>query len=166
MLPNEISAHPHSCPVDDFQEGNDAEPKEKAKKSSKGGDKLNRSHGNASLQLYHKKLMRLYVKEISFTYHSFLSKENVESGNILIPGIISILSNLGENWVKKGSILVFHLRRQFDQRIKVFISLRACDVLNVVRETRLARLMINLFNLKQLHDGFHSKINLIEPKFW
>ena len=56
MLPNEISAHPHSCPVDDFQEGNDAEPKEKAKKSPKGGDKLNRSHGNASLQLYHKKV--------------------------------------------------------------------------------------------------------------
>ena len=56
MLPNEISAHPHSCPVDDFQEGNDAEPKEKAKKSPKGGDKLNRSHGNASLHLYHKKV--------------------------------------------------------------------------------------------------------------
>ena len=56
MLPNEISAHPHSCPVDDFQEGNDAEPKEKAKKSPKGGDKLNRSHGNASLQLFHKQV--------------------------------------------------------------------------------------------------------------
>ena len=112
------------------------------------------------------KFMRLYVYEINFTHHSFLSKENVESGNILIPGIISVLSNLGENWVKKGSILVFHLRRQFDQRIKVFISLRACDILNVVRETRLARLMINLFNLKRLHDDFHSKFNLIEPKFW
>ena len=61
MLPNEISAHPHSCPVDDFQEGNDAEPKKEAKKSPKGGDKLNRSHGNASLQLYHKKSSCVYT---------------------------------------------------------------------------------------------------------
>ena len=44
MLPNEISAHPQRCPVNDFQEGNDAEPKEKAKETAKRRDKVNRAH--------------------------------------------------------------------------------------------------------------------------
>ena len=38
----------------------------------------------------------------SFTHHSFLSEEDVESGNILIPSIISSLSNLEVNCVNKG----------------------------------------------------------------
>ena len=50
MFPDQISANPHRCPVDDLNERDNAEPKEEAKESAKGGDKLDGSHRDPSLQ--------------------------------------------------------------------------------------------------------------------
>ena len=53
MFPDQIPANPHGCPVDDLEEGDNAEAKKEAKESAKGRDKLNRSHRDSSLQLFH-----------------------------------------------------------------------------------------------------------------
>ena len=53
MFPGQIPANPHGCPVDDLEEGDNAEAKKEAKESAKGRDKLNRSHRDSSLQLFH-----------------------------------------------------------------------------------------------------------------
>ena len=50
VFPNKTPANPHGCPVDDLQEGDNAEAKKEAKESAKGRDKLNGSHRDASLQ--------------------------------------------------------------------------------------------------------------------
>ena len=50
MFPDKIPAKPHSRPVDDLSEGDKTEAKEEAEESSKGGDKLNGSHRDVSLQ--------------------------------------------------------------------------------------------------------------------
>ena len=44
MSPDQISTNPHSYPVDDLKEGDNAETKEEAKESAKGGNKLYWSH--------------------------------------------------------------------------------------------------------------------------
>ena len=53
MFPHEVPTHPHSGPVDDLYEGDNAEAKKEAKESAKGRDKLNGSHRDASFQLFH-----------------------------------------------------------------------------------------------------------------
>ena len=61
MFPNEIPTHPHSWPVDDLYEGDNAEAKKEPKESAKGGNKLNRSHRDASLQfLYERKIVSYF----------------------------------------------------------------------------------------------------------
>ena len=40
------------CPVDDLEEGDEAESKAKSKQAAKGGDELNHSHPYAALHLY------------------------------------------------------------------------------------------------------------------
>ena len=50
MFPDKVSADPHSSPVDDLYEWDKAEAKEEPKESTKGGDKLNGSHRDVSLQ--------------------------------------------------------------------------------------------------------------------
>ena len=51
--PDKIPTNPHSCPVDDLEEGDNTKAKKEAKESAKGGDKLNRSHWDVSLKLFH-----------------------------------------------------------------------------------------------------------------
>ena len=53
MFPHEVPTHPHSGPIDDLYEGDNAEAKKEAKESAKGRDKLNGSHRDASFQLFH-----------------------------------------------------------------------------------------------------------------
>ena len=40
MSPDQIPTNPHSCPVDDLEEGDNTEAQEEAKESAKGGNKL------------------------------------------------------------------------------------------------------------------------------
>ena len=46
-----VSGHPDDDPVENLNEGDDAESKTEAKESSKGGDEVHRPNPNASLQL-------------------------------------------------------------------------------------------------------------------
>ena len=41
----------YSCPVDDLEEGDEAESKTKSKEAAKGGDELDRSHPYSALHL-------------------------------------------------------------------------------------------------------------------
>ena len=52
IFPDETPPKSHGCPVDDLDEGDRAEPKEKTKEAAEGGDKLNRSHRDPSLQFF------------------------------------------------------------------------------------------------------------------
>ena len=44
-------------PVDDLEKGDDAESKTEAKEPSKGGNKVHRTHSDASLKLWSKKII-------------------------------------------------------------------------------------------------------------
>ena len=96
MFPDNIPANPHGCPVDDLEEGDNAEAKKETKESAKGRDKLNRSHQDSSLQLFHeeKKRKSIYCKEI-LTHNSLLSKEDVEGGKVFLPSIVRGRPTLG-----------------------------------------------------------------------
>ena len=45
----------NSCPVDDLEEGDEAESKAKSKEAAKGRDELDRSHSYSPLHLCYKK---------------------------------------------------------------------------------------------------------------
>ena len=49
-----VSGHPDDDPVENLNEGDDAESKTEAKESSKGGDEVHRTHSDAPLKLWGK----------------------------------------------------------------------------------------------------------------
>ena len=51
------------CPVDDLEEGDEAEAKAKSKEAAKWGDELDRSHSYSPLHLYHKGLTKRQKQE-------------------------------------------------------------------------------------------------------
>ena len=53
---NDVPSKLNESPVGNLKEGDDAEAKEKTKESTKRGDKVNRTHGDASLHLCTKKV--------------------------------------------------------------------------------------------------------------
>ena len=53
-LVENIPVKASDCPVDNLEEGDDAEPKAEAKEPSKGGNELHWSHPDASLQFFGK----------------------------------------------------------------------------------------------------------------
>ena len=46
-----VSGHPDDDPVENLNEGDDAESKTEAKEPSEGGNKVDRTHSDASLKL-------------------------------------------------------------------------------------------------------------------
>ena len=53
-LVENIPVKASGCPIDNLEEGDDAEPKAEAKEPSKGGNEVHRSHPDASLQFFGK----------------------------------------------------------------------------------------------------------------
>ena len=53
-LVENIPVNASDCPVDNLEEGDDAEPKAEAKKASKRGDEVHGAHSDASLKLWSK----------------------------------------------------------------------------------------------------------------
>ena len=86
-------------------------------------------------------------KKINLTRDSLLSKEDVERSDVLIPCIVRSRPSLGFGW---KPIFKSHLRFQFDERVKVFVSLWADDALDVVWQAGVVCLVVNLLNLKPL----------------
>ena len=86
-------------------------------------------------------------KKINLTRDSLLSKEDVERSDVLIPCIVRSRPRLAFGW---KLIFKSHLRWQFDQRVKVFVSLWTDDALDVVWQAGVVSLVVNLLNLKPL----------------
>ena len=55
-LVENIPVNASDCPIDNLEEGDDAEPKAEAKEPSKGGNELHWSHPDASLQFFRKSI--------------------------------------------------------------------------------------------------------------
>ena len=98
---------------------------------------------------FEKKIFNLI--KINLTCDSLLSKEDVERSDVLIPCIVRSRPSLGFGW---KLIFKSHLRWQFDQRVKVFVSLWADDALDVVWQAGVVCLVVNLLNLKPFLSSF------------
>ena len=89
---NNISAQLYRSPVDDLTERDDAEPKEKAKEPAKGRDKVNRALRDAAFHTWIRRKTSWNWKGLQFfhspTQHGFLSKEDVQHGKVLLPGVV------------------------------------------------------------------------------
>ena len=87
-LAKQGSENSSSNPVDDLDEGDDAEAKAEAKESSKGGCKVHRAHPDAPLQLWKYCDVQCHVL---LTHDSVLAKEDVDKSNILLPGVVELI---------------------------------------------------------------------------
>ena len=90
-----VSGHSDNDPVENLNEGDDAESKTEAKESSKGGDEVHRTHSDASLKLWE----NWKILSNIFTHDRLLAKEDVDNGNVLFPGIVHILVEINFNRV-------------------------------------------------------------------
>ena len=88
-LAKQGSENSSTNPVDDLDEGDDAEAKAEAKEPSKGGCKVHRAHPDAPLQLcnYYYDVLR----HVFLTHDSVLAKEDVDKSNILLPGVVELI---------------------------------------------------------------------------
>ena len=151
-----------------LNEWDDAESKAETKESAKRGEKLNRSHSNASLKLWTGSIFNILSvqdlfwnhhsrnKSLLLTYDSLLAKEYVEGGQIFFPGIVGdrftrILktnyhpirdSDSELIWI----LMVYHWL-EFNKGVIVLLSVGVGQPLDVIRQWGSVLSMINLFHL-------------------
>ena len=161
----------------DLNEWDDAEAEAEAKDSAKRGEKLNRPHSNASLQLWTGSILNMwsvlesseirvsctYVIFLLFsifrlTHDGLLSKEDVKCGQIFLPGIVcgwcfTHVLKTDQNCTSSYCIRVdlnietVYLWLQFNEGVVVLLPVGVGQPLDVTRQRGFVLSLINLFHL-------------------
>ena len=79
----------YNNPVDDLDEGDNAEAEEEAKESSKRGNEVHRAHPDAPLEFLRDHVLSQW-RDALFTHDSFFAKKYVNNSNVLLPGVVEV----------------------------------------------------------------------------
>ena len=90
------SRPPDNDPVDDLDEGDDAEAEKEAEESSKRGDEVHWAHPDAPLEFLMETMLYAPPKKTLLTHDSLLAEKDVNNSDILLPGIVEVLPRENE----------------------------------------------------------------------